>query len=636
MKKYTQIFIVFITYTLLFSACKDSYLEEEMYGPSNVPLVNRVNATYVPLKDWYGKEMGYDFTDVGTDLFTWGREHDNSEMMRYEPEFDAENPRACIIWANIYKALASCNSAISFLNEKDADASEEELKRWESEVRVLRAHYYWQIVETWGPVHFSRSPTTTAQYEANSTPIDTFYTQIIKDLDFAVENLNETDNIDANNYGRITKDIALAFRARMHLTMGHYQKALEDADAVISTGNYTLTDDYINFWSVENSENNSEAIWALNYSYEYTSSMNINDDDIIEFCKTSGDVYHTETFNGVTGTQNGGGGFWGQIYFTMEYDKVPGMVRANYNRPFRRFITTRALLDMYDDTDERYEGTFRLVFNANKPDDSRIPKWPCYEEDSSIYMPDGVAEGDPIFLADPEYLQGDTALLITNRVIDKSLLVTNGVHKIHRYGHYIVLDREDVFTPDGTPTDKEGAQIYKGVNLNRQIYIGLKKFSDPSLPCTGVEGSVRSGRDAMIIRIAEIYLIAAEAAYNLNGSGNLGDAYAYLLELANNRASDNNGAALLSNYGIASANDITNLFILDERAREFAGEQLRWFDLKRMDRNNADFDMVDYIKSKNPDAVLMSDYHKFRPIPQTQIDAMRNPEVFNALNSGYN
>ena len=132
-----------------------------------------------------------------------------------------------------------------------------------------------------------------------------------------------------------------------------------------------------------------------------------------------------------------------------------------------------------------------------------------------------------------------------------------------------------------------------------------------------------------------MYLIAAEAVHKLNTNGDKGDAYNYLEILANARAIDGNGAVLLAKYGIFSSADINLEFILEERAREFVAEQLRWFDLKRLDRNEPGFDMVDWIKSKNPDTKLMKPYHKNRPIPQIQINAMKNPELYYEINAPY-
>ena len=74
---------------------------------------------------------------------------------------------------------------------------------------------------------------------------------------------------------------------------------------------------------------------------------------------------------------------------------------------------------------------------------------------------------------------------------------------------------------------------------------------------------------------------------------------------------------------------ITLDFILDERARELAGEQLRWFDLKRTGK------LIERIKANAPDNALnLQDYHVLRPIPQTQLDAVTNKTEF-TQNQGY-
>ena len=71
-----------------------------------------------------------------------------------------------------------------------------------------------------------------------------------------------------------------------------------------------------------------------------------------------------------------------------------------------------------------------------------------------------------------------------------------------------------------------------------------------------------------------------------------------------------------------TANDVTLDFILDERAREFAGEQLRWFDLKRTEK------LVERVLSLNPDVTRVEPFHLIRPIPQAQLDAVTNRDEF--------
>ena len=75
--------------------------------------------------------------------------------------------------------------------------------------------------------------------------------------------------------------------------------------------------------------------------------------------------------------------------------------------------------------------------------------------------------------------------------------------------------------------------------------------------------------------------------------------------------------------------ELTIDFILDERARELCGEQIRWFDLKRTKK------LVEYVKLHNMDAKdNIQEYHMLRPIPQNQLDAVTNKDEF-TQNPGY-
>jgi hypothetical protein len=77
------------------------------------------------------------------------------------------------------------------------------------------------------------------------------------------------------------------------------------------------------------------------------------------------------------------------------------------------------------------------------------------------------------------------------------------------------------------------------------------------------------------------------------------------------------------------AGDVTLDFILDERAREFGGEMMRWFDLKRTDK------LLERVRLHNPEASdYIQEHHRLRPIPQSQFDGMPDPETL-GQNQGY-
>jgi len=83
-----------------------------------------------------------------------------------------------------------------------------------------------------------------------------------------------------------------------------------------------------------------------------------------------------------------------------------------------------------------------------------------------------------------------------------------------------------------------------------------------------------------------------------------------------------------------TAGDITQQFILDERAREMCGEFQRWFDLKRILNGNNGANWVSYIKAKNPDIIAVQGYNMLRPVPLTELSALTNRDEF-GQNDGY-
>jgi len=132
-------------------------------------------------------------------------------------------------------------------------------------------------------------------------------------------------------------------------------------------------------------------------------------------------------------------------------------------------------------------------------------------------------------------------------------------------------------------------------------------------------------RDYFIFRLAETYLMLAEAQL---GAGNVKDATT-AINVVRARA----GWAGKKDAMLIKDSEMTFEFLMEERARELAGEQSRWMDLKRWGN------LVDRVKKYNPQAAAnVAERHLLRPIPQTQIDrSAKNAEgvsVF-AQNPGY-
>jgi hypothetical protein len=138
------------------------------------------------------------------------------------------------------------------------------------------------------------------------------------------------------------------------------------------------------------------------------------------------------------------------------------------------------------------------------------------------------------------------------------------------------------------------------------VYPSMIKYIDPNRP----DVNAQSIRSVIAYRISETYLIAAEAAFNLSNT----PAAAQHINTVRARAAYPGGNVTAMDITPAT---VTLDFILDERSRELCGEQSRWFDLVRTGK------LIERVKKHNPDgAVNIRDYHIFRPIPQSQIDAV--------------
>ena len=258
----------------------------------------------------------------------------------------------------------------------------------------------------------------------------------------------------------------------------------------------------------------------------------------------------------------------GHLLFLMVYDQVNSTILTrdiNNGRPFNRYMPTLALLNMFDETnDSRYDGSFQTVWYVNR-----------------------AATGFAI---------GDTAAYTAKKTIPASEMASK---------KYTTYDLSKVYGSNGAP-------------IQRRFYVSLKKFKDSTRASFN---EAQSARDVFVMRLPEMYLIAAEAAFKV---GKL-DSAAYYVNIIRTRAALPGRVANMQ----VLPSQITLDFLLDERAREFAGEQSRWFDLKRTGK------LLERVKAMNPDAAnFIQAFHSVRPIPQAQIDAVTNKNEF-TQNPGY-
>jgi hypothetical protein len=513
-----------------------------------------LDAAYAGTRLFWGNQDYFTITVIGTDEFKRGIDG-NSDINVYSSGYTPSHGTVNANWRNAYTFINTCNGVID--NAPDVPLPDATKKRMVAEAKFIRANYYFILAQFWGDVTLNKTFQAVPSTSATRDPLSEVYDFIIQDLTDAAQDLHQGLIKDVQP-GRATRAAALHVLAKVYLTRAgspaakasDYEDAYNTAKNLIdnrATYGLNLLPDFGSVY-LEGNEANSEVIWTV----QHTSNL----------------AYNGPNNSGVSNfsADNVLNHMW-----VPQYERQPGMVRSTqYGRPYIRCTPTRWLTDVaFADkvNDTRYNKTFQTVWYANQPDPAQYPKWPNP-------LPPGAPPG-----AAPGQFKisiGDTAIYMPG------------------------IDRTD-------------AQI----NASRFVLIPPRKYSAALSPAMFKYFDTKranlnfpSIRPVIAYRLAETYLVAAEAAFRTN---RMTEAVDYINTIRTRAAYPTGNAAALA---ITQA-DLSIDFILDERTRELCGELVRWFDLVRTGK------LIDRVKLYNPEAAgNILDKHKLRPIPQAQIDAV--------------
>lgn len=167
-------------------------------------------------------------------------------------------------------------------------------------------------------------------------------------------------------------------------------------------------------------------------------------------------------------------------------------------------------------------------------------------------------------------------------------------------------------------TDGQSQYLDAGVDNQASGYLMTKYrnlLDDGTIAPNYADGS---SIDFPLFRLAEVYLMYAEAVVRGGEGGSTTDALRYVNTLRER--------AYGSTDGDITATDLTKDFILDERAREMYMECTRRTDLVRYNK----FTTADYLwqwKGGEKDGKAVNAKYNYYPIPQTELTA--NPNLYN-------
>ncbi len=541
-----------------------------------------VNGAYYNVREqFYGRTDIVFFAEMGSDLWINGWNRDWFHQVSKYDGMDATRGQINNFWTRFYNPINMCNAGLGRIDDAGIPTVAHRNTR-EGELRFLRAYYYWHIVETFGGVDLRTTETKEPVLTVQRSSVHDFYDLIINDLERAEDILPVVNT----EYGRATKASAMGLLARMYLSYASYleyheknsaeaksyftlakQKAVEIIESQGELG-IKLYDTFEELFKPSNNKNNQEAMFVITHS--------------LNSALRAGSYNHLHQ------------------YFNPKYQDQPGMV-LDFQHGYAdqdRVMPTRYLLELFnEEIDARYYASFREVWYRNDAEATPRNQYNKWQEMHVQRFGKPTAwEGTPFVEI------GDTALYVTKKVIaDKATR------------RYPVLDINDIYDEDGSVSEKTEISGYR-------MWPALIKYQDPDRETP----TTRDGfKDVIVMRLAEMYLIAAEAELYL---GNTESAANYINVLRERAAVPGRVAEMK-----VVASDINFQFIMDERARELCGEHLRWFDLKRWKKIE---DVVGPGKA-NPDIIHFDpNKHYLRPIPVQFLDAILNRDEF-GQNPGY-
>jgi hypothetical protein len=493
------------------------------------------NAAYTPLRSFYATERGLTMSEYGTDIYSAGADGSFKGFHFYDSQLTSSVSILAELWDETYKGINTINAVIDRAPAVTGISDAVKNQRV-AEMKYLRAHYYFILVQQFGPLDLRLKETTGPTKTATRATEQAVYKQIEADLLAAIPALENKKA--SSDYGRATKAAAENLLAKVYLTRASskfaeasdYANAATLCNNVINNYGFKLLADFDQVFDQAN-QLNDEVVFAV----QYTSDPLTNG-----FVDNQGNKLH--------------------LYFGMQYDTQPGMQRDVVNgRPFKRLKPTPYLLNtVFADrvNDTRYKKTFKDTWLSNKPGTYNT-----------------TFDGSK---ATVTYKAGDTTIFIP--------------------GYEMSLEERKA----------KKYQVLVPSLYNFALFPTLKKFFDPLRPDMTYENG---SRDFFVHRLADTYLMLAEAQFKL---GKQAEAVAAINAVRVRAAA----AGKAENMKVTSVD--MNL-IMEERARELAGEQTRWMDLKRWGN------LVERVKLYNSDAATnVRDIHYVRPIPQKQVDLSEN------------
>lgn len=601
--------------------------------------------------------------ECGTDIWWCDRDKTNNEQMfYYEGLTSTTNKGWDKAFTQMYAALGICNTIINHGEESE----NKNIQTLVAEAYFLRGYYHLLLTTYYGPITLvMQEPSERPELKPKRNTLSEIYSQVISDFKYAAEKL-PVEPLNGNR-ARATKKAAMGMLCRAYIQgagqglsdskgTSYWQLALNAANDLIdqqSNLGISLYKDVNDLWADCNNRHNGESLFVA-------AGQDACDD--------------TDTYNASSSWTNK---LFTYCYFNFESVSTLSQIADAKSDPLygrcnnNLLAPSEYLLHCFNPTwDKRWENSFQTAFfsysqeqTGDKPYSTSkvaIGKKATAATSVDKWGQDASVKGDTIYpyvdLNTIYYAGGGNqypAKVWPKGDYSGDVSKLEEVKKIYVIEYPLAADDKRFFLycyPEWASEYADGydktGRVYCSVKIGDLFTSegGYKRYcstpmefnaNDPSIASTidvycvrpalnkfiwNYEGvyydgnkQIRNG-DVAVMRLAEIYLIAAEAAQHL---GDGAKAAEYLNVLRSRAARENTTE---SDWKLTNA---TEDDIFDEYARELCGEFQRWPLLQRHQAFKS------RLQSYNGRAALSyKDHMIWRPISATFLQQIDNKEEY--------
>lgn len=586
MKKIIYILCVFWGFALT-SCNEEEWLKEtplDFFAPENsyetsAHFQKSLNYIYDLIRWWnfrYNDETGgfQHHLYIGSDMYYHGHPNNiDDNLNNYGAWIIPDRNHVNRNWSNFFNGVSSANVILTKLETNASKVTAADKQRFRGEALFFRAYYYSRLAHIWGDVPIITEMITEPRNDFTRDPRDKVYEQCQIDL---LEAISLLDNIDKVPDGTVSKQVAQHLLSEVYICRKDYSKAIEAANAVVNYPGVGLmterfgtykddpTKDVFFDLFRQNQTNrksgNTEGLFVIQYDWQNASPY---------LCIRA--RYLMPQLRTAMTLKEGGTDINNPAHRTPA---VPNFSMENGGRGNGYFPTTyyfRQIIWQSDfDNDIRNSACniFRDYIVDNAGTKNAAGQWtmePAAGHGQWLIKDGWLYEPDTFSYIYPQV----TKLCAFEGIPSVAFEMSGGVQALTDIGNHKLLNSNDY--------------------------------------------AVGSFKDEYLIRLAETYLLLAEAYVLNNQLQQAADA----INVVRSRAK----------ASPATAEQMNIDYILDERARELAGEEVRNVTLFRMGK------MVERARKYGPAGHKVLDHQNLYPIPYAEIE--KNIGAVLTQNPGY-